>query len=175
MGPHCSHSHTLHLDTKPLNTQSFIEVLCFIKGHPDRFFFYSGRKFNDLQHDIKGRTQWAAILSPHCKYLNVDQAGFCKGHSTGEQVLALTAYIENGLESKFKTEAGFSHQPTLWSGIKASYWNSGNCSLLGQWPAAKVCLISGGSEYALDKINLMKNAEKWLIYLSNPVPTYTQN
>lgn len=126
------HSHTLHLNTKPSNTQCFIEVLCFTKGHPDRFFFYSEEKFNAWQHDIKGRTQWAAILSPHCKYLNVDQAGFCKGHSTGEQVLTLTAYIENGLESKFwlLTSA------YVWSGIKASCWNSGNapCLVNGQQP-----------------------------------------
>lgn len=152
-----------------------MKYFALLKVTPTGFFFYSGRKFNAWQHDIKGRTQWAAILSPHCKYLDVDQAGFCKGHSTGEQVLARTAYIENGLESKFKIETGFSHQPRLWSGIKASCWNSGKCSLPGQWPAAKVCLISGGSEYTLDIVNLMKNAEKGLIYLSNPVPAYTHN
>ncbi|KAJ8383001.1 hypothetical protein SKAU_G00037790 [Synaphobranchus kaupii] len=41
------------------------------------------------------------------KILRVDQAGFRKDRSTGEQVPALTTYIENGLDSKLKTGTVF--------------------------------------------------------------------
>ena len=39
--------------------------------------------------------------------LSVDQAGFCRGHSTCDQVTALTTFIENGFEKTLKTGAVF--------------------------------------------------------------------
>ena len=40
-------------------------------------------------------------------FITVEQAGFCKGCSTCDQVLALTTFIENGFQQNFKTSAIF--------------------------------------------------------------------
>ena len=47
------------------------------------------------------------ILPKIESHLTIDQAGFRSGRSAGEQVLALTTFIENGFQTKLKTGAIF--------------------------------------------------------------------
>ena len=56
------------------------------------------------------RLEWLTLrcITPLVKQiLSPDQAGFCKQHSTCDQVAALTTYIENGFQQNLKTGTVF--------------------------------------------------------------------
>ncbi|KAJ8339383.1 hypothetical protein SKAU_G00361690 [Synaphobranchus kaupii] len=92
------------------------------------------------------------------KILCVDQAGFRKDRSTGEQVLALTTYIENGFESKLKTG-------TVFLDLTAAYdtvWHKGLLlkitKALPAWATATIKTLLTNRRF---RVHLGQNKSAW--------------
>ena len=88
----------------------------------------------------------------------VDQAGFRKDRSTGEQVLALTTFIENGFESRLKTG-------TVFLDLTAAYdtvWHKGLLLKLSKaLPAWATAIIQTLLTNRRFRVHLGQNASAW--------------